>query len=847
MVAQISAEPFDLAVQVPLRARLLRLEAGQHVLVVVIHHIATDGWSAGPLARDLSVAYTARRQGQVPGWAPLPVQYADYAIWQRDLLGDPDDPGSLLAAQAGWWQQALAGMPEEVALPAVRSRPAVPSHRAITTVLEVPGPVHAGLAGLARQQGVTMFMVIQAALAVLLARLGAGTDIPVGSPVAGRTDEALDELVGCFVNTLVLRTGLTGDPAFTQVLDRVREFWLGAMEHQDVPFERLVEVLAPDRSLARHPLFQVALTLQNTGTVAAREAGLPGIAAAPVPVTLPQTMYDLHVIAWEVTGADGRPGGLRGAVTAAADLFDEDTVRAIAVRLGRVLAAVAAGPQARLHEVAVLEAAERAQLLTGWNGTAAPVPQLIQAQAARTPDAVAVVYGDAHLSYGELDVRAARLARLLAGAGRARRRWWGCAWSGAPEMVTAIVAVWRAGAAYLPLDPAYPSARLAAMLADSGAGVLVTGPGLDTGLDTGHRIMLDGPPPQVSPLPAAPLRAGQAAYVIYTSGSTGQPKGVQASHGGLANLAAALGPVLGAGPGVRVLQFAAFSFDASVLDVAVTLVAGGTLVVATAEERTEPGLLAAMVRGAGVRAASVVPSLLSVLDPAALPGVDRLVVGAELMTAALAARWRTGRQLINTYGPTEATVMVTTGAITGGQDIPDQVPVGRPVANTRVYVLDAWLSPVPTGVTGVTGELYITGAQLARGYAHRPGLTAERFTACPLGGPGERMYRTGDLARWTPGGELVFAGRADDQVKIRGFRIEPGEVEAVLAACAGVAQAAVTVRDDAPGGRQLAAYLTAGDAPGPLCAGGGGPGACCGPAARRTCCPPPSPCWPPCR
>ena len=392
----------------------------------------------------------------------------------------------MLAGQVAWWRQALAGMPEELALPAVRPRPPVPSHRAITRAAGGARAGACGAGGLARRQGVTMFMVIQAALAVLLARLGAGTDIPVGSPVAGRTDEALDELVGFFVNNLVLRTDLTGDPSFEQLLGRVRESWLGAMEHQDVPFERLVEVLAPDRSLARHPLFQVALTLQNIGTAAAGEAGLPGITATPVPVTLPQTMFDLHVIAWEVTGADGRPGGLRGMVTAAADLFDEDTVQAIAVRLGRVLAAVAAGPQARLHQIAVLEAAERAQLLTGWNDTAAPVPaatvpELIAAQAARTPDAVAVVCGGVHVSYGELDARAGRLARYLRQAGAGPETVVGLCLQRGPEMITAIAAVWRAGAGYLPLDPGYPPARLAAMLAGSRAGLLAgTGEALGT-------------------------------------------------------------------------------------------------------------------------------------------------------------------------------------------------------------------------------------------------------------------------------------------------------------------------------------------------------------------------------
>ena len=642
VVAGICGEPFDLAVQVPLRARLLRLDAAQHVLVVVIHHIATDAWSAGPLARDLSVAYTARRQGQVPGWVPLPVQYADYAIWQRDLLGDPGDPDSLLAQQVEWWRQALAAMPAELALPADRPRPPVPSHRGISVPLVVPGPVHAGLAALARRQGVTMFMVIQAALAVLLARLGAGTDIPVGSPVAGRTDEALDELVGFFVNTLVLRTDLTGDPSVEQLLGRVRDSWLGAMEHQDVPFERLVEVLAPDRSLARHPLFQVMLTLQNAGTMASRAAGLPGITATPVSAGLAQARFDLDIGVSEMTGADGRPGGLRGMVTAAADLFDEDTVQAIAVRLGRVLAAVAAGPQAWLHQIGVLDPAERAQLLTGWNDTAvtvpeACVPELIAAQTAVTPDAVAVVCGNMHLSYGELDVRAGRLARLLAGAGAGPESVVGLCLERGVEMVTAIVGVWRVGAAYLPLDPAYPPARRASMLADSGTGVLVTSPGLDGGLEAGQLIVLDGPPPQVPPLPAVAVRAGQAAYVIYTSGSTGTPKGVVVPHRGLANLAAALGPVLGTGPGVRVLQFASLSFDASVQDL-VMLGSGVALVL------PEPGQLPAGQELAGLAARQAVtnltvpPAVLAGLDPGTLATVATLVAAGEALEGELAAR-----------------------------------------------------------------------------------------------------------------------------------------------------------------------------------------------------------------
>jgi hypothetical protein len=483
-VARAAAEPFDLATQVPVRARLLAVAPGVHVLALVLHHVATDGWSTGVLARDLAAAYTARREGRAPGWDPLPVQYADYAIWQRELLGDAGDPGSLLAAQAGWWRQALAGAPPELALPADRPRPATPSHRGHTARLHVPAGVHRQLAALAREQGVTLFMVVQAALAVLLSKLGAGEDIPVGTGIAGRTDEALDDLVGFFVNTLVLRTDVSGDPEFTALLGRVREFWLGALEHQDVPFERLVDDLAPDRSLARHPLFQVLLTMQNNAPVS---AVLPGVRASAVPAGTGAARFDLSVLLGEARGGQGLPGGLRGQLMAAADLFDEATAQAIAGRFARVLAAVAADPAARLRTVQVLDEAERAQLVTGWNDTAGPVPagsvaELAAAQAARAPDAVAVCCDGAWLSYGELLERAGRLGGYLRAAGAGPETVVGLCLPRGAEMVTAIVGTWLAGAAYLPLDAGYPAQRLAFMLADSGAALVVARGGLPAGL-----------------------------------------------------------------------------------------------------------------------------------------------------------------------------------------------------------------------------------------------------------------------------------------------------------------------------------------------------------------------------
>ncbi|MFE9727907.1 amino acid adenylation domain-containing protein [Streptomyces sp. NPDC005794] len=821
-LGELAAHRFDLESEPPMRAWLLESGPRSRVLVLVLHHIASDGWSGRRLLRDLFTAYTARRAGRAPQWRPLPVQYADYALWQRRFLGDPADPASPAAAQLEYWEKQLAGLPEELRLPADRPRPLDPTRTGGQVWLTLPATVHSAVADLARACRASVFMVVQAAVAAFLTRMGAGEDIPIGAPVAGRTDEAVEELVGFFVSTLVLRTDTSGDPTFTELVGRARETALAAYAHQDLPFEQLVERLSPTRSLGRHPLFQVALSCNNTEEQMGRQGVRPpGLTVRAHQLETARSKFDLMFTFLENHGEDGRPTGMETALEYSADLIDRETAQSLLDRFGRMLAVWAAEPGNPLGARELLGADERHTLVTEWNttrraGLVATLPVMFQEQAARTPDAAALEHAGRRLTYAELNARANRLARVLVRRGIGPEHPVALLMPRSLGQITALLAVVKAGGVVVPVDPGHPEQRIAFMLRDSACALVLAAEPYAAGREEIAEVPVLVPDDEPAQEPAtdladgdrnAPLTAGNAAYVVYTSGSTGRPKGVVTEHRGLLSLAVAQRERYPVEPGSRVLQLASPSFDGAVLELLMALTTGGTLVL------PDRPLLAGELLGETLAVhrishAFIPPAVLAGLTPEGLDCLRCLVVGGEAVTASLVDRWAPGRRVLNIYGPTEATaVTLTSGALSPGGPTP---AIGAPVPNTRAYVLDDRLRPVPSGVTG---ELYLAGASLARGYGGRPGLTASRYVGCPFGEPGERMYRTGDLARRDRQGRVHHVGRADEQIKLRGFRVEPGEIRARLTEHPAVREAAVVLREDGPGGRALVAYAVPADGP----------------------------------
>ncbi|MFG3319034.1 amino acid adenylation domain-containing protein [Streptomyces sp. NPDC048171] len=821
-LARAARHSFDLGAEIPVRARLLRLSEEEHVLLLLVHHIASDAWSRAPLAQDLTAAYTARSTGTAPTWQPLPVQYADYALWQRDVLGDDTDTDSLAGQQLTYWKQQLAGLPEQLDLPTDRPRPATADHTGDRVTFTVPAELHTRLTDLARATDTTLYMVLQAALATLLTRHGAGDDIPIGTPIAGRTDDATDHLIGFFVNTLVLRTDTSGNPTFRDLLTRVRDTDLTAYAHQDLPFERLVEALNPTRSLAHHPLFQVVLALRSA---APRRADGEGAPALPGGLTVSgaggsaatAAKVDLGFSVTERRAADNTPDGVAGVLDFRTDLFDHGTAQALVDRFVRVLADAAAHPDRPLSRLDVLGPRERHRVVEDWNATAkglapAMLPDLFERHVRERPDAEAVVLGDESLTYARLNARANRLARLLVARGAGPERLVALALPRSVELPVAVLAVAKTGAAYLPLDPAHPAERIAGTLEDAAPVALLTTaevasglPGTDVPLllldEEAQRTPDDEDPGDLRDADRlAPLLPRHPAYVIYTSGTTGRPKGVTVTHTGLPALLDIFTSQLGVVPGSRVLHHLSPAFDGGFWELAMGLLTGSALVVA--EPGTVPGpALAELAVRHRVTHAAITPAVLQLIPEGALPAGTTLVVAAETCPPELVERWSAGRLMRNSYGPTETTVCATMSAPLSGAVVP---PIGTPIADTAGYVLDGALQPVPPGVPG---ELYVRGPGLARGYLGRPSLTAGRFVASPFGPAGSVMYRTGDLVRHTADGDLEYLGRTDTQVKLRGMRVEPAEIEAVTARESGVAQAAVLVREDTPGDRRLVGYV----------------------------------------
>ncbi len=804
LVTKEARKPFALACGPLLRASLLRLADEEHLLLLTFHHIVADGWSMRLLVRELAETYEALAAGHEVVLPELPMQYADHVIWQRQSL-----QGKALDEQLGYWKEKLAGVPPALNLPTDHARPTVQAYRGARHPFRLPDGLAEAVRTLGRQHGCTPFMVLLAAFQALLSRYSGQDDFCVGSPIAGRDRPEVKGLVGFFVNTLVLRADLSGNPTFAELLGRVRETCLGAYAHQELPFERLVEELRPQRDLSLSPLFQILFTFDLEPEI---RLELPGLTLEFSEVDSGTAKFDLSLYIRQSAA------GLRGYLEYDTGLFEEETAERMVGHWQTLLQAAVTEPDLKICELPLLTQAESHRLLLEWNDTHAQLPseqslhQLIEAQVERTSEAIALVHGDQRLSYGELNRQANRLAHYLRAQGVGPDQLVGVCLERSAEMVVVLLGILKAGGAYLPLDPSHPAERVAFILDDARVGIVVTQQHFaERFCSVGTRIVcVDTEASAIASAkdsnPGVNVGSHHLAYVLYTSGSTGRPKGVAIEHRNTVAFLDWARSTFSPEERAGVLAATSIGFDLSVFELFLPLSSGGQVILAE-NILALPQLPAA----SAVTLINTVPSAMAkLLQLGAVPTSVRTVnLAGEALPHSLAQRvyqQKTVRRLYNLYGPTETTVYSTWALVPPGA--PEPPTIGRPIANTRVYVLDGNLQPVPVGVPG---ELYIGGAGLARGYLIRDDLTAQRFVSDSFNQEaGGRLYRTGDLVRWQPNGELEYLGRLDHQVKVRGFRIELGEIEAALRQHAAVRQAVVVAREDTPGDKRLVAYVVPG-------------------------------------
>jgi len=815
--------PFNLTTDPLLRVTLLQFAPTESMLLLTLHHIVADGWSLGVLIRELTTCYTAFVAGRSPSLPALPIQYTDFAVRQRHTL-----QGEVLENQLAYWREQLQDLPV-LQLPSDRSHPLTQTYRGATHPLQISPPVTQALQALSQQSGTSLFMTLLAAFQTLLWRYTGQDDFAIGSPIASRHDSDLEGVIGFFVNSLVLRVDLSGNPTFRELLQRVRDGALAAYDHQDLPFEKLVEELDPDRDPSRNPLFQVAFALQNAPM---QPLELPGLKLEPAPLEFGSTRFDLEVHLWEPThglrSLWQSQEGLSGFISYSTDLFDCDRISRLIEHFQTLLQGIITNPDAHLADLPLLTATERQQILTQWNHTATqPIShrlfhQIFEAQVQVAPDAIAVVSEQGAMTYAELNEQANGLAQTLQQKGVQLNSLVGLCVDRSADMIVGILGILKAGGAYVPLDPNYPSDRLHFMLTDTQVAIVLTQSWLVEKLprSLAEILCLDQAELCSDNFPlrqetAANSVGDRLAYVIYTSGSTGTPKGVLLTHRGLCNVTAVQQQMFHLSRSSRILQFSSISFDASIFEIALALGAGGTLYIPPKAAQLPDVALIQFLQDHAITHALLTPAVLTLLPPAELPQLQVLITGGEACSRPVVDRWAGDRHFYNAYGPTETTIWTTIAKLAPG-DHP--LTIGHPIPNTQVYILDAHLNPTPVGVAG---ELYIGGVGLAQGYLNRPELTTERFieiklpaisgnsnTNSNLKPQALKLYKTGDRVQYGRDGTIEFLGRVDHQIKIRGFRVELGEIEATLKRHPAIQDAVVIAVGDHPDEKRLVVYFS---------------------------------------